>query len=1035
MVKKLNELTTIEEAKSAQYNGKALTRNEDKDIFNNDLLKTNNAVDSTKLRQTAQLLEKALKAKEATIKNSSLLTELKTARTNNAVDYQVAKSQVDEGITNLEVLEGGSPDIQALTKDLHEKEALFKKAEKDLQEKDKEVKDFIKEMTKLQIEYDKAKKRREGIDILVDKLTRTVSLNKADGTPDGDSWDEVGINILKAMVNRNKKYADNFFKITNWIETNVDYFEGRKFVIPEYFSGFLFGFIEKLKDLDEDKLKSSIDSASYINAGDKKKAKDAFNRLINAKVRDGGRISGPLEYSEIDGSDPIEKEGLNLAKRIAEKSSSEITKYKNDDSWPFNAKDEKADRVKFLDLFNFMKIVFPRNNFSNSPLIDSSNALSLKLKDGSDIDKKKYEIKWYGEKALPTSETLTVDSFFDNNTSFAKADFVWTSKAGLVKLFWDAFKDDNDLLPTTDDNKSFYIDADGNKQAREISNFEWNHQYARNRAEDLRITSGFYVAHIKKVVEEAKDKNGNPLNLKFDDKWEEAAFRVALSARNTSSKLIDEMFEKNNKPRIKSTWVSTFLGVKMGDFWKDVKSNFEVSKYNDFRSESIIEEKEAELELKGEEMLLGELAKEKSDLKAKKRQAELEKKLAQKKLDNAQGKTIDQLKESFDKIYGGGPAVKKYDWEELEEMKDILLEMRKRNEITDTYTGYETTLQEEVYDKIQAWFNETSNWLSAEESLEKRIAKRKKDNQYYTDEKRTKDLENLRDYFDNIAGVRNLSPVEKNERKRIDDFLHGRIKLPEDKTPPPVTKFDKPAFKAYFGIDEQTVFDKWKTLDKGKIENVFGDYSKGKSKNPTLISHLNEKGVYNKGGNDSDKRISETGDAAWNKFFKDYDAETVIKTVLVHKNDDALKQDSPSEDKKKELIKNMRENSSAGYNKDDPSQNTFSKDDYGDPTEGEESKVTRDQIVNYLYDEAMGQIKTGSAWGEKKDEKENGGTPTPEKPWWKKFGYAAIWVPILLIIIGLVVFFWKNITEWWNGPAEEEGAGAENKDEEGIEDK
>ena len=103
----LSKIKTIDEAKNAEYGGKKLTRNEDKNIFDNDLLKTNGSVDSTKLREVAQLLEKALKAKEETGENSSLLAELNTAKSSNTIGYQVAKSQVDEGITKLESFSSG----------------------------------------------------------------------------------------------------------------------------------------------------------------------------------------------------------------------------------------------------------------------------------------------------------------------------------------------------------------------------------------------------------------------------------------------------------------------------------------------------------------------------------------------------------------------------------------------------------------------------------------------------------------------------------------------------------------------------------------------------------------------------------------------------------------------------------------------------------------------------------------------------------------------------------------------------------------
>jgi len=89
---------------------------------------------------------------------------------------------------------------------------------------------------------------------------------------------------------------------------------------------------------------------------------------------------------------------------------------------------------------------------------------------------------------------------------------------------------------------------------------------------------------------------------------------------------------------------------------------------------------------------------------------------------------------------------------------------------------------------------------------------------------------------------------------------------------------------------------------------------------------------------------------------------------VVHENDDALKVDSPDKAKKAALVKQMREDSDAGFNASDPTKNTFKKGTYGDPTEGKEDEVTREQIVNYLYDKKLEKIEKGTAWEIKDDE-------------------------------------------------------------------
>jgi len=168
------------------------------------------------------------------------------------------------------------------------------------------------------------------------------------------------------------------------------------------------------------------------------------------------------------------------------------------------------------------------------------------------------------------------------------------------------------------------------------------------------------------------------------------------------------------------------------------------------------------------------------------------------------------------------------------------------------------------------------------------------------------------------------------------------------------------------------------------------------------------------------------------------DAEKVLKTIIVHKNDKALDISSPDKTEKKKIIAEMRTNSKAGYDKDDETKNMFDREKYGDPTEGNEDKVTREQLVNYLYDKELDKIKKGEAWDKKKDGG-NGGDKDKMSTMKEWFGFGVIWkstlayIGILILVLAIAAFiFWDKVTAWWNGPAEEEGAGVE-KDESEIE--
>ena len=112
----LNNLTSIQEAKDALYNGKKLTKDFEKDIFNSTLLSPNNALDTNLLRETALLLEKVKKAEEMTkgdAEAQSLLDSLRTESDGQTVPYQVVNSgnsQLDREVIHLTTLLGKSPD-------------------------------------------------------------------------------------------------------------------------------------------------------------------------------------------------------------------------------------------------------------------------------------------------------------------------------------------------------------------------------------------------------------------------------------------------------------------------------------------------------------------------------------------------------------------------------------------------------------------------------------------------------------------------------------------------------------------------------------------------------------------------------------------------------------------------------------------------------------------------------------------------------------------------------------------------------------
>jgi len=96
----------------------------------------------------------------------------------------------------------------------------------------------------------------------------------------------------------------------------------------------------------------------------------------------------------------------------------------------------------------------------------------------------------------------------------------------------------------------------------------------------------------------------------------------------------------------------------------------------------------------------------------------------------------------------------------------------------------------------------------------------------------------------------------KNTKKKDYDKIKHALEHPDEyKDVPPVkTKFEtKEDLKAVLGVDvDDTILNKWKSLDKGKVTTLVGDYALGKTNGKVFVSHVVEKGVYN--GN-ADKKI------------------------------------------------------------------------------------------------------------------------------------------------------------------------------------
>jgi len=172
-----------------------------------------------------------------------------------------------------------------------------------------------------------------------------------------------------------------------------------------------------------------------------------------------------------------------------------------------------------------------------------------------------------------------------------------------------------------------------------------------------------------------------------------------------------------------------------------------------------------------------------------------------------------------------------------------------------------------------------------------------------------------------------------------------------------------------------------------------------------LLAHLVEKGEGFDGGNNTNYKAGTDDEkkASWESFIK-RGPETVIKTIVNHEFEG-----------KKDTEKTEMEE------KKDGNDRPLDKGKYSDFDEK--------GIKKYMYEKKIGKGHEYLT----KEENEDETTDSDKKKWegeWFTGGFSGNWRPWLtyggggLLIAGVVAaIFWKNITNWWNGPAEEDGKG------------
>ena len=97
-----------------------------------------------------------------------------------------------------------------------------------------------------------------------------------------------------------------------------------------------------------------------------------------------------------------------------------------------------------------------------------------------------------------------------------------------------------------------------------------------------------------------------------------------------------------------------------------------------------------------------------------------------------------------------------------------------------------------------------------------------------------------------------------------------------------------------------------------------------------------------------------------------------------------------------------------------------------DPTQ----KANIQTIINEIKaDPSYSNQKPDEKDDEKDDKKDDNTTPEESfiDKYIKPYGWAGVWVPTIIIGGIAIWYFWDNLVEWWNGPAEEEGTNEDDK--------
>jgi len=843
--------------------------------------------------------------------------------------------------------------------------------------------------------------------------------------------------FVRELVNYANSFLDEIPNIKldiNKIKQNVyateldDEFVDEKYTHKQNkvasFSDIGYCYLRVLRDVGAENLKKVVESRADLSSSVRSKMKNYAEELVEFIHR----------------NEPITNDLNNSPLYISSKKEQWPSKY---DEWHKKLLKRKINEFPyrsipdFEKLFEFMKTVFPAETAGGSAngaiiklrpqtyLDDYSNSLYLK-------PKKSDEVGWEGLTLGGTYkrlEDVTSDPKYKTMVAFANSSDNTDDKLryqvnnpaiiskdksfkAVTLLWWKSFATLMNNRIDTGDN-SFKI---GHRKTDYLVTNDADEEGARN---EIR-----YCKTIKAILKELG-------LLEKDDIFDSFLLTISDAAKKGS-------WINPRQDLLKEKWqVAHFKNENIYQLVKDRKvwtDEYDYKKFGklltDLSRGPLARLAVLEMEIERHQGALNDLTK--NDIGYQIKIDDLNSQIAiLKELDDFDDKPLPDKESDFDKLYKKRDSQEgKWTRSDLGQMTQYLEKIKEAMQDDAEFENKYKTKQDEV-NGILTWLKDEKDGAGKElsviddyweplidgdeikGSLSEAIKKMIKDKDILT-----YSLESIRDAYKKIAEKILLSKKEDGYLKEVEKAIIN----PDDYKDKPPSDLTEEKLTELFAFNaDKTLKDQWSSVDTKTITEsnlkswVTNDYSPTKSKHNDLLGHLSEHGDGLEGQNKTDYKISTEDEkkATWELFIKK-GPEVVIKTIVAHEFD------RMDDTKKKEVTDRMD-------NKKDGNDQPLDKSKYGD-----DEKWTDSGIKKFLYEEKIGKTFEFKAKEERRDDENGNGKP--EVAWWnwERASGKILWIGVATVVLigGLCAIFWKQISDWWNGPTEEEGIGAEGSDEE-----